>query len=146
MARVRLAEGDYPAVEEILRPLTQDIQYAHSTGAALPEALLTLSEAHRLAGRFATAQADLDHVRRLAHERDLRAAEAAMLEQQAVLHAAMGSSTARPTRRTSSSTGSSPSSSPRSATRRPARSRRCSRRPRPGGSASTSASWPTATR
>ncbi|MEU4221096.1 GGDEF domain-containing protein [Actinoplanes sp. NPDC026623] len=90
MARVRLAEGDYPAVEEILRPLTQHHEYLHSTSAALPEALLTLSEAHRLAGRFSTAQADLDHVRRLARERDLRSAQAAMLEQQAVLYAAMG--------------------------------------------------------
>ncbi|MEU7905574.1 GGDEF domain-containing protein [Actinoplanes sp. NPDC049118] len=90
MARVRLAAGDYPAVEEILRPLTQNQEYVQSTGAALPEALLTLNEAHRLAGRFATAQADLDHVRRLALERDLRSAQAAVLEQQAVLYAAMG--------------------------------------------------------
>jgi two-component system cell cycle response regulator len=89
VARVRLADGDHRAVEEILRPLTRDPQFLHSTSAALPEAMLTLGEAHRLAGRFSAAQADLDAARRLAQERGLRATQAAMLEQQATLYAAM---------------------------------------------------------
>ncbi|MFI7542625.1 diguanylate cyclase [Actinoplanes sp. NPDC049599] len=89
MARVRLAAGDHAAVEEILRPLTQDPEFRHSTSAALPEAMLTLGEAHRLAGQFGAAQADLDAARRLARDRGLRATQAAMLEQQAVLYAAM---------------------------------------------------------
>ncbi|GIE50572.1 GGDEF domain-containing protein [Actinoplanes nipponensis] len=89
VARARLAAGDHRAVEEILRPLTQDARHLDSTGAALPEAMLTLGEAHRLAGRYAAAQADLDAARRLARERGLRATEAAMLEQQAALYAAM---------------------------------------------------------
>ncbi|WP_246595735.1 GGDEF domain-containing protein [Actinoplanes auranticolor] len=89
VARVRLADGDHRAVEEILRPLTRDPEYRHSTSAALPEAMLTLSEAHRLAGEFSAAQADLDAARRLALERGLRATQAAMLEQQAALYAAM---------------------------------------------------------
>jgi two-component system cell cycle response regulator len=89
MARVRLAAGDHRAVEEILRPLTQDPEYLHSTSAALPEAMLTLGEAHRLAGQFDAAQADLDAARRLARDRGLRVTQAAMLEQQAALYAAM---------------------------------------------------------
>ena len=89
VARVRLAAGDLAAVEEILRPLTRDPEYVHSTSATLPEAMLTLGEAHRLAGEFAAAQADLDAARRLATGRGLRATEAAMLEQQAALYAAM---------------------------------------------------------
>jgi diguanylate cyclase (GGDEF)-like protein len=89
MARVRLAAGDLAAVEEVLRPLTHDPEYLHSTSAALPEAMLTLGEAHRLAGQFTAAQADLDAAHRLAHERGLRATQAAMLEQQAALYAAM---------------------------------------------------------
>jgi diguanylate cyclase (GGDEF)-like protein len=89
LARVRLAAGDVRAVEEILRPLTQNPAYLHSTSAALPEAMLTLGEAHRLAGRFGAAQADLDAAHRLATERGLRATQAAMLEQQATLYAAM---------------------------------------------------------
>ncbi len=88
-ARVRLADGDHRAVEEILRQLTEDPEYLHSTSAALPEAMLTLGEAHRLAGRFGAAQADLDAAYRLAQERGLRATQAAMLEQQAALYAAM---------------------------------------------------------
>ena len=89
MARVRLAAGDVHAVEEILRPLTQDPEYLHSTSAALPEAMLTLGEAHRLAGRFTEAQDDLNAAHRLARDRGLRVTQAAMLEQQATLYAAM---------------------------------------------------------
>jgi diguanylate cyclase (GGDEF)-like protein len=76
-------------VEATLRPLTCGADDLISTSAGLPSAILILAEAHRRAGRFTLAQADLDNARRLVAERGLRHMQADLLKQQAAQFAAM---------------------------------------------------------
>jgi two-component system cell cycle response regulator len=72
----------------VLRPLTCGTDDLISTSASLPSAILILAEAHRRAGRFTLAQADLDNTRRLVAERGLRHMQADLLKQQAAQFAA----------------------------------------------------------
>lgn len=98
-ARVTMMTGGYEAAIELLRPLIPDPADSERTGGVddldpkpygLPECMLTLAEAHRALGRYATAQRALNATFLLADERHLGRVRAHARMAQAGLYADLG--------------------------------------------------------
>jgi diguanylate cyclase (GGDEF)-like protein len=91
IARISMMLGRYAEVETILEPVLRDRTGPLVTeGDALPECLLTVAEAQRLAGHPERARATLDDAGQLCAERGLAAVAARVHEARAELHAAVG--------------------------------------------------------
>lgn len=98
-ARVTMMTGGHEAAIDLLRPLIPDPADPTRAGGledldpkpyVLPECMLTLAEAHRALGRYATAQHALHATFALADERHLGRVRAHALMAQAALYADLG--------------------------------------------------------
>ena len=127
VARAQMLMGDYEAAERTLAPVLEaDGEGLARESDSLAEVLLTLAECQRMIGATDRASASLARSAELCEQRNLEEVRVRVMEEQAKVLAARGTS-APPTSSTASSTPRARRSSRPSATHGPGSSRRCSR-------------------